>query len=129
MIIKILKTIGIWIWCFPQQFIGALVLLFTKAKLQEDGYYLYNITKGSVTLGTFIFLCPAHKDDEFVKKHEKGHTIQSYILGWLYLLVIGLPSILWAGLCSEYRSKNKVRYYDFYTERWANKLMGLNVDG
>ena len=40
----------------------------------------------------------------------------------LYLFVIGIPSIMWAWLGDD----NKC-YYDFYTERWANKHAGLEV--
>ena len=58
--------------------------------------------------------------------HEYGHSIQSKILGPLYLLVIGLPSIIWAGLFEKYRNKHKISYYSFFTEKWANKLVGLS---
>ena len=55
-------------------------------------------------------------------KHEYGHTIQSKYLGWLYLPVIALPSLIWAGFFGWYREDNGIDYYDFYTEKWANKL-------
>ena len=45
------------------------------------------------------------------------------MLGWLYLIVIGLPSILWAWLGDDDKC-----YYSFYTEFWANDLMGLKVN-
>lgn len=54
--------------------------------------------------------------------HEWGHTRQSMYLGWLYLLAIGLPSLLWAFV---YDSGWNVSYYDFYTEKWADKLGGV----
>jgi hypothetical protein len=50
------------------------------------------------------------------------------MLGPLYLLVIGLPSLLWAWLGDNYREKHGVSYYDFYTEKWANKLGGAKDD-
>ena len=59
-------------------------------------------------------------------KHEYGHTLQSKILGPLYLFVIGLPSLIWAGCFEDYRKENKISYYDFYTEKWADKLGGVN---
>ena len=47
-------------------------------------------------------------------RHELGHTRQSKILGPLYLLVIGLPSLIHAGLHAKVcKDKN---YYHFYTE-------------
>ena len=39
-------------------------------------------------------------------------------LGWLYLAVIGLPSILWA-------SRPRRNYFSFWTERWADTLGGI----
>lgn len=125
--IKFFKIIAIWIWCFPQQILGLLVRLFTGAKKQAGGYYVYKLNSGSVTLGTFIMLCEAHKDNERVLKHEQGHTKQSYILGWLFLFVIGIPSIVWAGCFKRYRKKHGVDYYSFYTEKWADKLGGVGV--
>ena len=76
---------------------------------------------GSVSLGLFVFLSKGRED---VLPHEFGHSIQSLILGPLYLLVIGLPSIIWAGLpaCENIRRKRRISYYDFYTECWANRL-------
>jgi len=55
---------------------------------------------------------------------RNGHTVQSVILGPLFLPVIGLPSLLWAGLpvFRKYRERRSVSYYWLYTERWANFL-------
>lgn len=114
----------VWIWCFPQMLLGFLVRLFTKAR-RVDGYYEYSIRSGSVTLGEYIFLCPAHRDDETVLRHEYGHVLQSRRLGWLYLIVIGIPSFVWAGCFKRYRKRHHVSYYAFYTERWADKLGGI----
>ena len=55
-------------------------------------------------------------------QHEYGHTGQSLILGPIWSLVIGLPSLIWCGCFSKYREKHNVSYYSFYTESWANKL-------
>jgi hypothetical protein len=79
---------------------------------------------GSVSLGCFIFV--TNYNDERLIKHEYGHTLQSLKLGFLYLLIIGLPSIIWAGFFKKYRQKNNINYYDFYTEKWANKLGGIS---
>ena len=66
------------------------------------------------------------KGDELqrIKVHEYGHTIQSVLLGPLFLPVIGLPSLLWANLpaCARYRRNRGISYYSFYTEAWANRL-------
>ena len=61
-------------------------------------------------------------------KHEYGHYQQSLRLGWLWIFVIGIPSLIWAGCFQKYRRKNKISYYSFYTEKWANKLGGVEYD-
>ena len=61
------------------------------------------------------------ENDECIR-HERGHQIQSFILGPLYLLIIGLPSIIWCRCFENYRKTNDISYYSFYTEKWANKL-------
>ena len=50
------------------------------------------------------------------------------MLGPIYLIVIVIPSCLWAWLGEKYREKNDVSYYAFYTEKWANKLGGAKDD-
>lgn len=122
---RTLKTVLIWIWCFPQMLLGFLVRLFTKAEKQNT-HYNYKVPGGSVSLGTYIFLSEGSWDDETMLKHEQGHTKQSFILGWLYLLVIGLPSIIWNSCFEGYRQRKGVSYYSFFTERWADKLSGID---
>lgn len=74
-------------------------------------------------LGMFIFY--GHEDNPEAKEvlvHEWGHTIQSIILGPLFMLVIAIPSLLWAfipGLV-KMRKEKGIKYTDFYCEKWAN---------
>ena len=93
---------------------------------------IVTIVKGSwggISLGAFIFI-----DAEITKtdapkssfvNHEYGHTLQSILLGPLFLLIIGLPSLIWAGLFDEWRYKHKKSYYWLYTENWADRLGGV----
>ena len=67
----------------------------------------------SLSLGLFIFT--ARPYDLRLVQHEYGHTIQSLILGPLWLFVIGLPSLIWCGCFNKYIEKNNVDYYSFYT--------------
>lgn len=57
-----------------------------------------------VMFGLFIFI---NKNDhtEKLRKHEYGHTIQSLILGPLWIFVIGLPSLIWCSCFEKYRRK------------------------
>ena len=85
--------------------------------------------RSGLSLGAFIFV-PSFKDtsrtgiQRRIIVHEYGHTIQSLILGPLYLLVIGLPSLLWNKIpvFERRRVQRNFSYYSFYTERWANHL-------
>ena len=82
---------------------------------------------GAVSLGMFIFIFRDYsKNKEQLVKHEYGHSIQSKILGPLFLLVIGLPSIIWAAAFKKFRRKRNISYYALYTEKWADKLGQVN---
>ncbi len=83
----------------------------------------------SVSLGMFLFVSTKYKGKAETAElynrlvvHEYGHTIQSLVLGPLYLIVIGLPSLLWASvpIFKKMRKKRQISYYSFYTESWAN---------
>lgn len=77
-------------------------------------YYSKNFT-GGISLGQYIILSSKWKDDV---RHEFGHCLQSKMLGWFYLPIIGLPSLLHAWLC---KCKDH-DYTDFWCEKWADKL-------
>ncbi len=119
-----IKNILIWIWCFPQMLAGFAFQKITKS-VKNGNFYQHKCNFGSVSLGTYVFLRPAHWNDENTKRHELGHTKQSLYLGWLYLPVIGIPSLIWCGCFKEYRKKHNISYYSFYTEKWADKLAGI----
>ena len=119
-----IKNVFIWIWCFPQMLAGFVLQKLTRAKRVED-HYEFNIKSGSVSLGKYVFLCPAHWNDTETLNHELGHTKQSLYLGWLYLFVIGIPSLIWCSCFEGYRKKHNLSYYDFYTEKWADRLAGI----
>lgn len=125
-----LSKIFWFIWGLPQNLIGAILFLTSKGNwYYYKGCFVKEISKtgpGAISLGMFIlFYADFGQDTHRVLKHEFGHTIQSKILGPLYLFVIGLPSLIWAGLFRKYREKNNVSYYSLYTERWADKLGGI----
>lgn len=118
-----IKKILLYIWCLPQNLLGLLFLLFIKGeekhKLGDISFYYSRTFPGGISLGRYIIL--GYKNEKSVR-HEYGHCLQSRILGPLYLLVVGLPSIIWAGLYGWVIPYTTNRYYKFYTERWADKL-------
>lgn len=115
-----------FIWCLPQQLLALIIRLFVKVykktTYKECIVYECNIKGGSLSMGNMIFLHKSHWGNENIIKHEYGHYKQNLILGWLTLLVINLPSLIWAGCFNKYRVKHNISYYWFYTEAWANKL-------
>ena len=71
-----------------------------------------------MTLGNYIFISPRATENTI--KHEYGHTRQSLYLGPLYLIIIGIPSILWAMTHRTIAPDKSYKW--FYTEAWADKL-------
>jgi hypothetical protein len=68
----------LWLWQFPQNILGVLVKLFSKAEYRET----YKTSKvfvwkrnGGISLGKYIFV-PPYADENYIK-HEYGHSIQS----------------------------------------------------
>lgn len=144
-----MKTMLYWLlqctWGLPQTLLGLIVFLLHSG----DRHYLYHgavITqwrgKSSVSLGLFVFVTaepyfldklPQYPRKELSARllvHEYGHTIQSLILGPLYLVIIGIPSTLWGFLptANKMRRERQVSYFAFFTEKWANAL-GERVTG
>lgn len=129
---KLIGTIILVIWQLPQVIAGFFVRLFTGAEKQPelssqyDRRIFYWRLSSGISLSTYYIIVRRNADEKTIK-HEKGHTIQSLYLGPLYLLVIGLPSLIWCGVYSytNWIDKSKCSYYSFYTEAWADKLGGV----
>ena len=108
------------VWEAPQKALAHIIRWATKAKpfgmINEAALYHWPL-KGGLSLSTHIFVPfgkeGAKQERDFIR-HEYGHTIQSRKLGPVYLLVIGLPSIIWAGCFKNWRVKHNKSYYDFY---------------
>ena len=131
-------------WGILQTLLGFIVFLI-HIKSKHFWYHGAVITlwkpKTSVSLGLFVFVT---SEPFFAKKyegqfsvdelssrllvHEYGHTIQSLILGPLYLIVIGIPSSLWGAFGGKKRKREQLPYCSFFTEKWANSL-GEKVTG
>jgi hypothetical protein len=57
-------------------------------------------------------------------KHEYGHTLQSKMLGWLYLPIICVPSLILFTL-TTIDILDYADYYKRFPENWADKLGGV----
>ena len=118
-----------FIWQLPQIVAAFIYYCYLKSideiidtcTYQGTTVFIKRASKGSVTLGQVIFLSPRATDSTV--KHEWGHTRQSLILGPLYLIIIGIPSLLW---CATHKviAPNK-NYNWLYTESWADRLGGV----
>ena len=129
LIIKYIRNLILFIWQLPQHIVALIYfgyLVMMCKDLGVDSRYKQAIVipcvmRGAITLGNYVFVGLNSEYKETVK-HELGHTIQSKILGPLYLIVIGIPSITYCGLRRIFPSLRKKNYYNFYTEKWANNL-------
>ena len=120
-----------WTWGILQNIVGSCIYLFFRIKGCPHFKYqgalvtLWNIKSGSMSMGRYLFMDPSWKPyNHRLLSHEYGHTIQSLMLGPLFLFVVGIPSILWAGLpyFEKMRKEKHMSYYDAYQEKWANHL-------
>ena len=125
--IRMLWEILLYLWQLPQNLLGLVFLLALRPgmRLNDSGLaivYRSRRMKGGISLGRYVFLSWSQATDRTVF-HELGHCLQSRMLGPLYLIVIGLPSLLWAWLGDRIAPGKS--YYCFYTERWADRLGGV----
>ena len=131
-----IKKFLLYLWQLPQNLLGLLLIAIYKPEIKltaSNGNHVYFSKKmrGGISLGQYSIINRRYYKDNHEKsldtcvvKHEAlGHGTQSRWLGPFYLLVIGLPSLLWAWIypCKMFPySKNG--YYRFYTENWAERL-------
>lgn len=119
-----------FIWEFPQILTGSIVkLIFIKYGKREvetirqgtceiQNWSMYS----GISLGWWQFT--NEKADKDTASHEVAHSIESVVLGPLYLVLIGLPSIMWAGIIWPYFMHDK-SYYWFYTEFITDRIAGI----
>lgn len=115
----------LWLWQIPQNIIGLILRWIFPGKVykyQGADVVVSGTFPGGISLGRTIIINNGYILDIDVWKHEYGHTRQSLYLGPLYLLIIGIPSLIWAWLWKPDCGRS---YYSFYTEKWADKLGGV----
>lgn len=122
---KRILSILLWIWQAPQNVVGLVFRLiygWTAILFRGVDVVVSSRFPGGISLGRTIIVKRPYLDNPDTWNHEYGHTRQSLYLGPFYLLVVGIPSLLWAWYWTPSRS---VSYYSFYTEKWADRLGGV----
>ena len=127
-------------WCIPQTLIGFILFILNIDK-EHIIFHGSIVTKwdrnDGISLGLFIFVPDGKRASKVMQEsykrmtiHEYGHTIQSLILGPLYLPVVGIISISWSSLpvFIRIRKEKKLPYSYCFTEQWANNL-GEKITG
>lgn len=118
-----MKTFLQFTWELPQTLIGLLICIFSGSKYDTKEKVFRWRSGYGLSLGYFIFVSSTASYNTL--QHERGHQIQSAILGPLYLLIIAIPSAIWCHCFENYRRNNDISYYSLYCERWADKLGGV----
>ena len=136
--IIVLSTLIQWRWGILQNLLGCCIFLICIRK-PHQWYRTAVVTlwdrPDSLGCGMFVFLAnpkptgrvnntKLSKFQQEILLHEYGHTIQSLILGPLFLPVIGIPSFIWASLpvFEKLRERKGLSYYWLYCEKWATSL-------
>ncbi len=125
---------ALFFWELPQLIAGYIFyLLLQKKTIRKIDYkgvhiFMLNGFKGAISLSWFIFVSSLMYDGKIIA-HEYGHSLQSLYLGWLYLPLVGLPSMVRSIIWNKY-GLDRERYFNAFPEKWADKLGKLyNVKG
>lgn len=134
-------TVLLFIWQLPQNIVGFFVVLLVKAQqntfvtkttTSSERTLVYDSPWGNaVSLGHFIIIDLRYYG-RLTVLHESGHCVQSRLLGPLYLIVVGIPSLV-RNIYSRIYINKKLSYgdaydwyYSGYPEKQADKLAGVD---
>lgn len=130
----------VWLWQLPQVFIGCVWCIISAPRFlyAHQGVMLFTCRYCTgVSFGPMAFYDERHRaallsrDPRVMPhlNHEYGHSVSSRRWGPLYLLVIGIPSVI--HLLIRRWLKDRIpsleNYYAFYSERWANINGGVEA--
>lgn len=136
---KTIKDILLYIWQLPQNLAGLVLLgwyymfgVKPKKYLTLDNVDFYHTASmpSGISLGEYVIMDYPYNRRANDVKHEFGHTKQSKILGWFYLIVIGILSLACNIVDRLFHKKwnekdREVWYYNLPWEKWADKLGGV----
>ena len=94
-----MTNILIFIWQLPQNMLGLILFGLFRHDARTADYRGIRVMrspkmKGGISLGYYVIV--SRHASETTVLHEWGHTRLSLMLGWLYFLIIGIPSFGWA---------------------------------
>ena len=134
------------LWQLPQWLLGWTVVGVLKARgkivniipckrwyrtWNANVLYLTTVCETSLNLGgSFgpLVIVPENRDENTLM-HERGHSVQSMMLGPLYLFVVGIPSftmnVLSVVLWMMGREQFARDYYKRWPESWADRIAGI----
>ncbi len=115
-----------FLWELPQLFLASILYIAYRKKIIKSFKYKHAAVfvakgfKGGISLSWGIIINPANWQKKIIT-HEYGHSHQSIFLGWLYLPLVGLPSIIRSIIWKKYHLDPK-RYFSGFPENWADRL-------
>ena len=119
-------------WELPQVLLGIMFLIALKKRTtslehyEASSVYFVKGFPGGISLAFLIFLNSDEQGKSRAVKHEYGHTRQSLFLGWLYLFIVGVPSIFRAVIWNNFKLDSE-KYYEGFPENWADRLGKVNI--
>ncbi len=126
----------LFLWELPQTILAWIILAFykTSKKMAVDAccvvHFIESKKPFGVSLGEYIILSKEYENHGHYSVsgkyiltylHEFGHTRQSRMLGWLYLPIVGVPSLFF-NLLTRAGVLPHNTYYTRYPEKWADRL-------
>ncbi|MDR0443283.1 MAG: hypothetical protein LBH44_07755 [Treponema sp.] len=127
----------LYLWQLPQHLVALVVWEVLKCARKvmsvlrgHDSTIIYALPKMGLSLGRYIFV--HYGCSPLTIKHEMGHSRQSLIFGPFYLLLVGIPSAVFANIWDRLfhkkwsSEKRHDWYYNRYPEKWADKLGGVD---
>lgn len=122
-----MRRLALLLWQLPQLALGLTLVLVLRASKRERhrGTAVYEAPRprGGVSFGPIIIM-NRNSHSRRLLAHEYGHSCQSVILGPLYLLVVGLPSVTFAMLTRAGVFRRET-YFARFPENWADRLGGV----
>ena len=118
-----MKEFLLYIWQLPQNLLGLFMLLWYKHEKEYhrlNGRVFYYTTEmpSGISLGNYIIMNREDREDGM--KHEYGHSVDSRRWGPIYLLIMGLPSLIgniWDRLFhKKWKYSKACRWY--YNQPW-----------